>query len=247
MGDCNNAIKKDPWLSGLLHRESYTLNINTQWIENASKNESKDKKQIVDLLSQKVFIQAKIDTLELKTIALLESWGFRLIDTNVVFEKTILKGGQKQINAKIRVAEDIDIQAVGELGRNNFVYSRFHLDPQIPVETANEIKSAWVLNYFQGKRGDQLFVAEKHRKIVGFNQLTCGQDNSVCIDLIAVGKSLTRQGIASDLINHLEIVYGNKNKIIVGTQVSNIPSIRLYEKLGFSMCRSKYVFHYHNL
>ena len=74
MENCNNVIKKDPWLSGFLHRESYTLNVSAKWIENVSKDESEEKKQFVDLLSQKVFVQAKIDTLELKTIALLEAW-----------------------------------------------------------------------------------------------------------------------------------------------------------------------------
>jgi len=247
MENCNNVIKKDPWLSGFLHRESYTLNVSAKWIENVSKDESEEKKQFVDLLSQKVFVQAKIDTLELKTIALLEAWGFHLIDTNVVFEKTILKGEHRSVSTKIRVAENIDSQAVGELGSNSFVYSRFYLDPQIPVETANEIKSAWVLNFFRGKRGDQLLVAEKDRKIAGFNQLIYGLDNSVCIDLIAVGKSFARQGIASDLINYIDTVCDDKKRVVVGAQVSNIPSIRLYQKLGFRMCSSKYVFHYHNL
>jgi GNAT superfamily N-acetyltransferase len=247
MDDCNDVINKDLWLSGLLDRDSYTLNIDAQWIENVSKTESEERKYFSDLLSQKVFIQTKIDTLELEAIALLEAWGFHLIDTNVVFERTVFSEEHKETSSRIRVAENIDSQTVGELGRNSFVYSRFHLDPQIPVETANEIKSAWVLNFFQGKRGNQLLVAEMDQEIVGFNQLICGKDNSVCIDLIAVGKSFARQGIASALINYIKTVYGDKKRIVVGTQVSNIPSIRLYQKLGFRMCCSKYVFHYHNL
>ena len=243
----NNIINKDPWLSGFLERESYTLNIDAPWIGNVSKEESDEREKLFDLMSQSVFIQTKIDTLELKAIALLESWGFRLIDTNIVFEKMVLKGEHTGVSTEIRVAEDRDVKAVGELGRNSFVYSRFHLDPEIPVEIANKIKSDWVLNFFRGKRGDQLFVAERDREIVGFNQLIYGQDNSVCIDLIAVGKCFARQGVASDLINYTEAAYGEKNRIVVGTQVSNIPSIRLYQKLGFRICSSKYVFHYHNL
>ena len=103
------------------------------------------------------------------------------------------------------------------------------------------------MNFFRGKRGDQLLVAEKDQKIAGFNQLIYGLDNSVCIDLIAVGKSFARQGIASDLINYIDTVCDDKKRVVVGAQVSNIPSIRLYQKLGFRMCSSKYVFHYHNL
>jgi RimJ/RimL family protein N-acetyltransferase len=31
----------------------------------------------------------------------------------------------------------------------------------------------------------------------------------------------------------------------VGTQIANLPSIRLYEKLGFSLVKSAYVMHRH--
>ena len=34
-------------------------------------------------------------------------------------------------------------------------------------------------------------------------------------------------------------------KIIVGTQISNIPSIKFYQNLGFTPISSDYVFHYH--
>jgi RimJ/RimL family protein N-acetyltransferase len=36
-------------------------------------------------------------------------------------------------------------------------------------------------------------------------------------------------------------------KIHAGTQIANIPSMRLYESLGFRICRAGYVFHYHNI
>ena len=32
---------------------------------------------------------------------------------------------------------------------------------------------------------------------------------------------------------------------VVGTQVANIPSVRLYETLGFRLTAARYVFHYH--
>jgi RimJ/RimL family protein N-acetyltransferase len=240
------AIQDDSWLSSVLRRDSFVLHINPEWIESVSKAESKEKRQFDDLLSQKVFIQAKVDVLDLKAIALLEECGFRLIDTNIVFGRAMFRGVQGGIKTNIRLAGKADIASVGELGRSNFVYSRFHLDPQISVETANELKSSWALNYFKGKRGDYLFVAEKDNVIVGFSQVILG-DDSVCIDLIAVDNDFTRQGIASDLIKKTESICGDKERVVVGTQISNAPSISLYEKLGFSICSSKYVLHYHNL
>ena len=37
------------------------------------------------------------------------------------------------------------------------------------------------------------------------------------------------------------------DKITAGTQISNLPSINLYLKLGFKPITSDYVFHFHNI
>ena len=242
----NGNIKRDLWLSGILNRESFILTVTSEWLEKIKEGDSKERRDFLDFLSKEVFIYTKVKTTDINAVCLLESYGFNLVDTNIIFEKNISRGQKIKVNTKIRIAEEKDIDAVGELGRNNFVYSRFHLDPHIPLEIANEIKSQWVRNYFKGKKGDQLLVAELDNKVVGFNQLIFGSDNSLIIDLIAIDKGYVRRGIASDLIVYAEFIHNNKSKIIIGTQAANIVSIRLYEKLGFRVCESKYILHYHN-
>ena len=38
---------------------------------------------------------------------------------------------------------------------------------------------------------------------------------------------------------------GDGQRMLIGTQVSNVSSIRTYEKTGFRMCGFSYGFHYH--
>jgi len=38
----------------------------------------------------------------------------------------------------------------------------------------------------------------------------------------------------------------NMNRVKVGTQLANIPSVRMYEKLGFRKLEAYNVFHYHS-
>jgi ribosomal protein S18 acetylase RimI-like enzyme len=133
-----------------------------------------------------------------------------------------------------------------EVARKNFVYSRFHLDRAVPNVLADKIKAEWVGNYFLGKRGDEMVVALVDERVVGFLQLLRRNENLI-IDLIAVDASQRRKGIARDMIAYAESQYDDCSHIVVGTQVANIPSIRLYEKIGFRLRSSKYVFHYHNL
>ena len=37
----------------------------------------------------------------------------------------------------------------------------------------------------------------------------------------------------------------HREKVLVGTQASNIPSIRTYEKMGFRTFSTSFVLHYH--
>ena len=71
------------------------------------------------------------------------------------------------------------------------------------------------------------------------------KDDALIIDLIAVEPSHQGNGLATAMIKFAADYCGKWQRMLVGTQVSNIPSIRTYEKLGFRMCGSSYVFHYH--
>ena len=79
---------------------------------------------------------------------------------------------------------------------------------------------------------------------VGFLQLIL-KYRELFIDLIGVDKNAQGKGLASAMIKYAEenIIH---TCIKVGTQIGNFPSIKLYQKLGFVLNGSDYVFHYHS-
>lgn len=243
---CNSNIKKDLWMGQMLNKEAFLLTVTEEWLDRISEDSSSKCKAFRDLLTRKVFVHTKVNTTEVKTVKILESYRFNVVDTNITFDRDITKNTKRKIAAKIRPAEKKDIVAATRLAADNFRYTRFHLDPCIGPETAKKIKGEWVKNYFSGTRGEQLLVAEVDAKVIGLIQLFFPDDNSVVIDLIVVDKEYMRKGIATDLIHYTEDMYQDKDKIIVGTQIANIPSARLYEKLGFKLFKTRYVLHYHN-
>ena len=90
-----------------------------------------------------------------------------------------------------------------------------------------------------------MLVAKSGDKIVGYILLLYPDVEEVVIDLIATAQASRRRGISTDLIKSTEKLHQNRRRIVVGTQVGNIASIRLYERAGFRLCNSRYVFHYH--
>lgn len=197
------------------------------------------------------FAYTKVPTNQISYIHGIESLNFKLIDTNLTYEMSI-KRIPKELNVSdgysIRFAQPDDRKKIGDISEKSFGFSRFHLDPLVCNKTANQIKRAWAENYFKGERGEFMVVALTDKHPVGFTQVLVRGDTLI-IDLIAVQSSHHGQGFGGAMISFLssriQERYDGVGKIRVGTQIANFPAISLYEKMGFSILSSDYVFHHH--
>jgi nucleoside-diphosphate-sugar epimerase/ribosomal protein S18 acetylase RimI-like enzyme len=238
-------LKHDAWLSKLIGREAYTLTVTPALVDAANGKHTRSYSRVRELQARPVFITAKVPVADAAAGEFLEEHGFRLIDTNLRFEKQAETPTAASGDCLLRFAEPADRDAVVDLARRNFVFTRFHQDRLIPKSVADEIKAQWAGNFFSGQRGDQLVVAILQGKIVGFALLVTAPGAPVTIDLIAVEEAYRRRGIAAEMIAFVESQFA-PSVIAVGTQVANLPSVRLYEKLGFQLAAAQYVFHFHN-
>ena len=234
-------LEYDKWLSTILKREVYRLIVDDGLVKDAEHNHET---LISRLTTGHLFVYAKVHTTKLEEVFFLEKLGFRLIETNVVFEKAVYAETHFAWRPEIRFAVAKDRHGVESVARNNFLYSRFHLDPLIPSRIANQIKAKWAINYFNGNRGDNMVVALNKGEVVGFLQLLYNGEEELVIDLISVDKRSQSKGVARNMIAFAESNLKNFNRIRVGTQIANIPSMRLYESIGFRITTSNYVFHY---
>jgi len=233
-------LKEDNWLSEILGKPSFNLQPK-EFINSQRNLESFN-------LPKNCFVQSKVDCDDLRTCIFLQKQGFLVIDTNVSYTLNINDRTNKQSDLKdykIREAQSNDKEQVMDCALNSFIYTRYHLDPQIDNQKADCIKSEWAGNYFNGKRGQLMTLAvDSADKVVGFCQILEPDSITRIIDLIAVEEASRRQGLAQAMIRSS---ITDQNSFIVGTQVSNSPSIRCYENLGFRHTKSQYVLHYHGL
>lgn len=188
------------------------------------------------------FCYAKVPVSEITTLKRFEGQGFNVIDTAVTFSRVVRKEAVSRFS---RLSKPSDRKAVRDIAASSFSKTRFHLDPEIPREKANELKASWAENFFDGKRGSAMVVAEVNGNVAGFLQLLGTDTDTMTIDLIAVAENHRGKGLASDMIAFAESYFTTPTKVVVGTQVSNSQSIRLYEKIGFSFSHAAYVVHRH--
>ena len=147
-------------------------------------------------------------------------------------------------NNEVLIASQLDEPALIKLAKDNFIYDRFHSDPNICDLVASNIKAKWIENYFNGTRGDKCFVYLCDQNVSGF-LLTVIRKNVVVIDLFAVDKKYRNRNIGKKLIEGMLRYYKNKyQSFSVVTQLKNEASIHIYKKCGFNICEYGLVWHY---
>lgn len=235
-------FKEDSWLGSILGRPAFALEKEADLL-----SASLSKKEFNAFLkTPALFCYAKMDPDKVDQLAFLESVGFRLVDTNLVFNKVIGSSTNLEISSTLRFANAKDETDVVKVAEESFRYSRFHLDPGFTLDIANKIKAEWTRNFFKQKRGTHLVVSESDGRIAGF-LLLIGQGSALTIDLIAVSSRARRMGLARSMINFAERELTQFQELRVGTQVANVPSVRLYEGLGFRLSQAHYVLHFHSV
>jgi GNAT superfamily N-acetyltransferase len=197
---------------------------------------------------RQAFYYAKLPTARVDQVRALASLGFGVVDVNVTFERP--PGDDvEQPTVAVRSAAPTDREALLAIAETSFVYSRFHLDPQVPNEIANAVKREWVDSYLHGRRGEKVLVAEADGRAVGFLAVLAtkshGRDARV-IDLVGVARNCQGRGVGKSLVNtFVRWQPAGCELLRVGTQAANIPSMRLYERCGFRVAETTYVMHAH--
>lgn len=201
--------------------------------------------------SQSVFYYAKVSTERVEQVGALTAAGFKVVDVNVIFDRSATPLTQHRVSNSIQVCDILPEhhEAILDIAESCFVYSRFHLDPKISNEVANVIKREWINGYIQQKRGERLLVGVLDNKPVGFLavlETTSDGKLGKVIDLIGVDKPYQKRGCGKSLVEYFVSDYAKKCDFFrVGTQVANVPSMRLYEGCGFYVTRTEYVLHAH--
>ena len=119
-------------------------------------------------------------------------------------------------------------------------YSRFKKDTLLAIHFERLYKT-WIHKSISKVISDKVLVYKLNKRILGFITLK-EVDEYIRIGLIAVHDKYWGKGIGSSLLQAVSYVYPNK-KNIVSTQKQNKGAIALYERNGFSLDKSQYVYH----
>lgn len=241
-------VEKDEWLSGVLGISSWkavdvaagtsSVQVNAALLQQADQDAA--------------FFYTKIPTRDVLAVKNAIEAGFSVVDVNVAFdwrrEAGDGRGADNDRNMTIETAGSDDTTAIEQVAAHCFTFSRFHLDPVIGTDRANDVKRQWARNACRG-RAAAVYVARRQSDVAGFlavleNKSDAGTD--AVIDLVGVDSRYQGQGAGRALSRmFIEQWRDRADRLRVGTQISNIPAMRLYESLGFRVSETAYVLHAH--
>jgi len=223
----------DTWLAEVLGRPAYALRLP---LPPALGDE-------LERLPGAAFCFAKIPEPDAASCAALAAAGFRRVDTQVTLERGAEPAPAAR--ADVRLAEPRDRDAVLDIAGSCFRHSRFHQDARIGLQAAHAMKRAWMANCLDGRRGAEVLLAIERGRPTGFLAVLLAQGAAI-IDLIGVASQSQRRGIGAALVDaYIERWRGRAAVLRVGTQDSNVPSLRLYEGRGFRVVGRSSVWHGH--
>jgi ribosomal protein S18 acetylase RimI-like enzyme len=253
-------IQRDPWLSEQLGHDAFRVAVEPR-VERVGGETTTGADPDLHFLAscfparaaqaQPAFYYAKVPTHQVETVAALNTLGFRVVDVSITLScaPQVITHPVCHTGLVVREATAPDGEVLLSIAASCFRYSRFHLDPAIPPERANAIKRAWVRSYLTRQRGERLLAAFVHERPVGFLavlETKVKGKNARIIDLVGVDHTQQGRGVGKALVGAFLVECTKRETLaVVGTQAANLPSLRLYESMGFRVCETTYVLHAH--
>lgn len=193
----------------------------------------------------------------------LEACGFRLMDTLVTWELMFHHGAAPPVvsapqGATLRQARVADVPALMALARRAFAdrtvwLDRFHADPRIPSERADEVYAQWVKNSVAPDHPDVamaniVWVAEVEGVIGGFltARVVGTQVKVGIVPLNAVDSPYRRRGVYRALAETAVSWCRAQgcDRVQVRTSSSSFGVHRTWQRLGAALVAVEHTFHW---
>ena len=122
--------------------------------------------------------------------------------------------------------------------------SRFRVDPWLPSGSFERLYRRWLHNNLENRESSRVYIAGSCEDPEGILTATWRQGHGT-IDLLAVREDAQGKGIGSILLGHIEneAIRFNTNQLYVKTQMTNGAARRTYERNGYNLKESFYVYH----
>jgi dTDP-4-amino-4,6-dideoxy-D-galactose acyltransferase len=177
----------------------------------------------------------KINSKNIQAVQVLERSGFILIDGSIDLEADLSKLAKSNVSQSVEATYD-DFEQIKQLTKGLFFLSRIANENLIPVEKKENFYNRWIENFFNKEISGCILILRKGRDLAGYIAI----EKSGRISLLGVNPKFQGKGIAKELVSCAMNRFREwkNNKVLVSTQLGNIPALRAYQGSGFKIIES---------
>lgn len=192
---------------------------------------------------------ARSDMSDLNAAQSMEKQGFLLMDTLVYYNLNLVKltvpadHGMVLVRP-IRPGEEEEMLAVAGASFRNYC-GHYHADSRLDKSKCDEAYADWARKAFASRQPENFLVGEIKGKIVSFGVLRTNSPEEGEMFLGGIHPDFQGQGIYhSFLCKGMTWCLSKKaEKMVISTQLKNIPVQKVLVKLGFEISKGYYTYH----
>jgi GNAT superfamily N-acetyltransferase len=196
------------------------------------------------------FLIARAPVYELPTVQAMGELGFSLMDTLVYYVRRLSNAPipPQADSLHIRPVRIEEAQTISDLTASVFKDYRghYHADSRLDREKCDEAYVSWAYrSCISREMADEVLVAERQGRIVGFITLKIHSPEEGEGPLYGVDPSIQGHGIGRNLVIGALRWFGTKGiqKMTISTQITNLSSQKVWVRLGFEPSQAQYTFH----
>lgn len=232
--DRTAGLREDRWLSGVIGRPVFVVD---------EACPAGDVRGLAGVPGPAMFT-ARVPVHDTVRLGALTDAGFRVVECAITLTRPATP---VEDDPSVHLAGPADADALAAIAGDAFRWTRFHLDPELPLEAAAAVKREWARNCATGARGIATLVTRgPGGDPTGFLAVLQADDGARVIDLIAVAPGHQGRGVGRALVTAFIARFGAGATVLrVGTQAANVGSLRLYEACGFRVHSAAVTLHLH--
>ncbi|MDB5346431.1 MAG: dTDP-4-amino-4,6-dideoxy-D-galactose acyltransferase [Schlesneria sp.] len=174
--------------------------------------------------------------------------GGRMVDEKLTFSAEVsntpnINPSQSGLVHSCR--DGMSIDDLKQLAVDSGIYSRFVVDPRFPPAKARALFEEWMLRSLDKTYADDVLVIPQANRIAGMATVV-QKEGYGSIGLVAVGEEFRGRGFGEALVRAAVTYCCERGirQIQVATQSANQPARRLYQKCGFEVSKTEFVYHF---
>jgi hypothetical protein len=199
-------------------------------------------------------VSARVDVADIEQVVVLESRGFRLMDSLVTYTTRPVKEPPNAVRevGTIRDFQPSDGPALLEIAAEAYrgFRGRFHLDPHLPDDRCDAFYVEWARQCLAGTMAEAVLVSEgADGRLLGFLAFKRREPVSSVGGVPVFGGGLgacraDTPGAYAGLIRAGTVwAHDRRGVAECQTQNYNVPTIRIYEAVGAHYVRGEYTLH----